>query len=409
MYNKRMKLSSLFSIITVLSGSALEYYDYMLFAFMLPVIGPIFNGPGDSLSVLQSSSFILFMGALMRPLGGLLIGYIGDKKGRNLALFWSMMIMAASSFLIAFLPSYAQIGAWAVFFLFLCRMAQTMSAAGELNGAAIYLIETLDTSEYKRSKKGLASGLAWSFTVLGMFGGTVASYHSSPDSWKWAFMLGGTIVLFAILLRMMPKANHGPAHSPKKTLENFKFMRSVTASILLAAGLSGMFYYNMIFLNLYWQIRIDNVIVREYYMYYFLAYAAALLVAGIISDYVKKKHVMMLVSCVLLAACGIPTLLNNSLHFHFINVILLALYVGPSHSILFDLFPREYRYRGVSTAYSIGTSLIGGATTYSCAKLAKYGADCGCAYYPAFWLMFVASLAFAGVYIGRHALVSSKN
>ncbi len=402
-----MNISSLFSIITVLSGSALEYYDYMLFAFMTPIIAPIFNGPADSLTVLKSGYLVIFLGALMRPIGGLIIGYVGDKKGRNVALFWSMTIMAASSFLIAFLPSYAQIGAWAVFFLFLCRMAQTMSAAGELNGAAIFLIEMLEEPE-KRSKKGFASGLAWCFTVLGMFGGTVAGYHSTAESWKWAFMLGGLIGLFAILLRLIPKAAHGAASVQSKKRENFNFVRSVTASILLAAGLSGMFYYNMIFLNGYWQVQYDSVVVRQYYMYYFLVYAFSLLFAGVISDFLKKKYRMMLFACLAITVLGVPTIIYGNLNFHFINVFVLALYVGPSHAILFDLFPREYRYRGVSTAYSIGTSVSGGATCYICTHLAKYGQDAGCAYYPVFWLVFVAMLAFIGVYIGRHALVESK-
>lgn len=396
-----MSISSLFSIITVLSGSALEYYDYMLFAIMTPIIAPIFSGNADAATALVSGYLIIFFGAIVRPLGGILIGYIGDKKGRNIALFWSMMIMAASSFMMAYLPTYSQVGIWAAVFLMICRMMQTMSAAGELNGAAIYLIETLDGTR-KRSTKGLSSGLAWCFTVLGMFAASVASYYSTSVNWRVPFLIGGGIGLFAIILRVLPKANHGPVkHTFTKDL-NFNFARSVTASILIAAGISGMFYYNMIFMVGHLQCKMDPVTVREFSMYYFLLYAFMLLMAGIVSDYLKNTYKMMMAACIMLALLAFPTIYGQNLAFNMINVVLLALYVGPSHAVLFQLFPKEYRYRGVSTAYSIGTSVIGGMTPFVCSYFHRHYEM-----FPAFWLIFVSMLAFIGIFLSRKSLVSN--
>lgn len=392
-----MNGSSILSIITVLAGCGLEYYAYMLFTVMAPIIAPIFNGGGDSHASLASTYLVVFLAALVRPIGGLVIGYIGDKKGRNVALFWAMMIMSASSFAITLLPTYAQIGAWCGMFLLVCRMMQTMSAAGELNGAAIFLIETLADLR-KRSTKGLASGLAWCFTVFGMFGASVASYHCNSENWRIPFFIGGFIGLFAILLRLMPKANHGSAPAAKKPA-NFNFVRSVTASILVAAGISGMFYYNMVFMIGYLQLHMDPLTVRQYGMYYYLTYALVLLFAGILSDYVKKTYRTMMAACIMMAILAVPTIYMRDLTFNIINVVLLAFYVGPSHAILFQLFPREYRYRGVSTAYSIGTSIVGGATPFVCTYFARTYF-----YFPSAWLIFVAMLGLLGIALGRKSL-----
>jgi MHS family proline/betaine transporter-like MFS transporter len=334
-------------------------------------------------------------------LGSLLIGYIGDKFGRNIALFWSMLIMTFSTLFIAFLPSYEQIGAWATVLLFLCRMLQVMSVAGELNGAAIFLIEIL--SKLKAKTKGLSSGLSWFFTVMGMYLGSIASYYSSVASWQWAFILGGCIGFFAIILRFLPKVKSDEKFS-LVDVKNFNLMRSVISSMLLAAGLSGMFYYNMIFLSGYWQCTLDRSIVLKYNIYYFFIYAITALLSGVLSDYVKKRHNMMLFSALCIALLSFPTLFISNLNFHFINVIILAIYVGPSHAILFDLFPRQFRYRGVSIAYSIGTSIFGGSTSYISTYLASINYS-----FPAFWLIFISLLGFYGVWLGRKAIVQDKN
>ncbi len=381
----------------VLAGAALEYYNYMMFTVMMPLIAPVFSGSDKPLAALTSGYLIIFLAALARPLGGLLMGYIGDKKGRGIALFWSLIVMAVASVSIAFLPSYAQVGMLAPVLLLICRMFQTMSAASELNGSAIFLIESLEGVR-KRSTKGLASGLAWSFTVLGMLGGSIASYCSTGANWKTPFLIGGVIGLFAISLRLLPKVDHGSSSSSKSKVE-FSFIRSVTSSILIAAGISGMFYYNMIWIVGHLQYKMDSLLVRQFGMYYFAFYSVMLLISGIISDYLKKMYKLMLSSIIILAALALPTLYIQSLSLHFINIMLLALYVGPSHAVLAQLFPREYRYRGVSITYSIGTSLVGGVTPFICNYFsATYK------YFPAFWLMFVIVLAFVGIFISRKSL-----
>lgn len=378
-------------IATTLLGSALEYYDYMLFSLIMPTISQFFFSQTDKFSALVSGYLIILISACTRPIGALIFGYIGDKFSRKKALLWSMNIMAFSSFAISFMPGYAQIGILAPLGILFLRMLQTMSAGGELNGAAIFLIETISIN-----KKGLASGLAWFSTVIGMFGAAIAAdMCGNTEKWRYAFFIGGIIGLCALFLRFLPKTEIIPSF----TKQPFKILkRNYLAVGLIASGISGMFYYNMIFLNAFWQHKLgDPGLVRSYNVYYFLVYSFCLLFSGFMSDKIKNSFKLLLFCSLALAVNSIPTFFYSCLHLHFINVMLLGVFVGPSHAILFMLFPPEYRYRGISISYGIGTSLIGGLTPYLCAKFSH-------TFFPGIWMIFVAILGFLGIWLGAKDL-----
>ncbi len=388
MKNNSMKNNSgkFLSIFAVLTGACLEYYDYMLFALMLPIISPVFFSSGSS--VLTSGYFVLFLSALMRPLGGLVFGYIGDKKGRSVALFWSLMLMSFSCFAIAALPSYDQIGIFAAIFLFIIRSLQTMSAASELNGSAIFLIEILN--ETKQKYIGLASGLAWSFTVFGMLLASIATYYSNISNWKIPFLIGGMIGFAAMILKFVPK----PPVKSEPVNVNFSLFKSSISSVFIAAGVSGMFYYNMIWMSNYLQHGS-----KFFGILYFSIYSVMLLLSGFLYDLVKRKHLFVISAPILLSLFAFPTLIYNNPYFHIINVVILAFYIGPSHALLFKLFPRQYRFRSISITYSVGTSIIGGITPLFCNYYVQQYP-----YFPAFWLIFICCIAISAVYYARNII-----
>jgi hypothetical protein len=108
-------------------GNLLEWYDFVVFAFLAPVIGARFFPSADALSGLINAFGVFAVGYLMRPIGGILFGHLGDRLGRKRALQLSMVVMAIPTTLMAALPSHAEAGVLAPVLLVALRLAQGLS------------------------------------------------------------------------------------------------------------------------------------------------------------------------------------------------------------------------------------------------------------------------------------------
>ena len=127
-------------------GNVLEWYDFALFGFFSDIIAELFFPPSDNSDGTNENlvrSFAVYGGAfIMRPVGGAVIGYLGDKHGRKYALVTSLFLMAVPTFLMGCLPTYSQIGSWSTALLVICRLLQGMSVGGQLPASLIYTVET---------------------------------------------------------------------------------------------------------------------------------------------------------------------------------------------------------------------------------------------------------------------------
>ena len=128
------------------AGNMLEWYDFSIFGYLDDVIGEVFFPPGTNGA---ANAFLVFGGAfLMRPIGGLMLGYIGDTAGRKKALVLSMFLMAFPTFAMGCLPGYKQIGNWAVVLLVLVRLLQGLSVGGQLMSSLVFTLENHDPSRW---------------------------------------------------------------------------------------------------------------------------------------------------------------------------------------------------------------------------------------------------------------------
>lgn len=186
-------------------GNTLEWYDFALFSLMAPILGKLFfpeNSPNSALSHL----LVFFaLGALARPIGGLVFGYIGDKIGRKTALIYAIILMTISVALISVLPSYEQIGVTATVTLAIICVIQGFCTGGEFAGSIVFLTENAP-----ESKKGFAGSWAYFGAVLGMLLSALDIYlvHESISDdefthwgWRIPFILGVGLGLIGILLR----------------------------------------------------------------------------------------------------------------------------------------------------------------------------------------------------------------
>ena len=137
-------------------GNAMEWFDFGLYAYLAVILSKLFFAGVDNSGLQLVFTFGTFAAAfLVRPLGGIFFAKIGDKHGRKIVLSTTIILMAISTLLIGFLPTYQQIGIWAPILLLGARLIQGFSTGGEYSGAMVYIAE----SSPDKKRGTLGSGL----------------------------------------------------------------------------------------------------------------------------------------------------------------------------------------------------------------------------------------------------------
>ena len=180
-------------------GNVLEWFDFAIYAYFAPEISTLFFPKNSSAALLET--FAIFGGAfLMRPIGGVIVGRIGDIYGRKRALFLSITSMALATFSMGLIPNYSSIGVAAPILLTVSRLVQGLSVGGQLVGTYLYIVESAPPN--KRCFYGsLTLGFANLGTVTGSAVGAIIHAATSPAqllSWGWRIpFLCGIFVGFA--------------------------------------------------------------------------------------------------------------------------------------------------------------------------------------------------------------------
>jgi len=188
-----------------LFGNLLEWFDYAVFGFLVGPIGAAFF-PADNPSVQNLKAWGLFaVGFFARPIGGIVLGRMGDRKGRRWLLTVSVALIAVSTLVIGCLPTHAQIGWLAPAILVLCRLTQGFSLGGEFTGSMAYT-----TEHAKPLMRGLISSSTALGTSLGFLTGSAAvmvlDQVLSKDQiaawgWRLPFLFSVVMALFGWWLR----------------------------------------------------------------------------------------------------------------------------------------------------------------------------------------------------------------
>ncbi len=186
-------------------GSLLEWYDFAIYGYLAPVIAKQFFPLENNFLSLLATFGIFAVGFTSRPLGGLLLGHIGDRFGRKPVLWISVSLMGGSTMLIGCLPDYSVIGTAAPLLLMMLRIFQGLSVGGEYIGSTIYMSE-LSSPENR--------GYMSSWTEFGCFCGYLCGSSSGTlltsilgdqamYEWGWRvpFWIGGVIAMLGIIIR----------------------------------------------------------------------------------------------------------------------------------------------------------------------------------------------------------------
>ncbi|MBY8878614.1 glycine betaine/L-proline transporter ProP [Actinacidiphila acidipaludis] len=406
-------------------GNTMEWFDFGVYAYLAGTLGKVFFPSGSS-GTQVVSTFATFAAAfLVRPLGGLVFGPLGDRIGRQKVLAVTMIMMAASTFAVGVLPSYAAVGLLAPLLLLLCRLVQGFSTGGEYAGATTYIAEY--APDRRRGFLGswldfgtfvgysLGSGLVTVLTAL------VGADGLEHWAWRIPFLVAGPLGVVGLYMRL--KLEDTPAF--KDEVEQAA-RSSPDGTAVEEARQSGRGRLREIFTG-HWEAilicmglvllyNVTNYMVTSYLPTYMtstigmgdttaqlLVLATMLLVVltitlvGRTSDRWGRRPVFMTgsIALIVLALPAFLLIRQGGIALPAAGCAILGLllvtYAGTSAATLPALFPTPIRYGALSIAFNISVSLFGGTTPLvASALVASTGDDL----VPAYYLMVAGVVGF---------------
>jgi MHS family proline/betaine transporter-like MFS transporter len=406
-------------IIAGVAGNILEWYDFALFGFFAQQIGAhFFPAPNRTASLL--AAFGTFAaGFLMRPVGGALFGWVGDRYGRKQALVWSVLAMAFPSFFIGVLPSAATIGVMAPVLLLGFRLLQGLAVGGEYMASAVFLVE--GAAPGRRGWMGSWGPLGASAgTLLGSAAGAIVNASMPPEAvmaygWRIPFILGLGVGLGGLAIRRH-YVERVPHQAPSKSplAEAFRVhWPTILHLIALVSGISVGFYTTFVYAPT-WLGQVTDVPARTALGINTIAMALSLVLipaAGYASDRLGRRPVLLLGSgaLALLAYPLMVLMARGQPAGIFVGQVSLALLVAANGGVLpstmAELAPWRVRCTVLSVAYNLGMALLGGTTPLvDTWLLAKTGEPLA----PALYLAGAGGLSFIGALLlpasARHSL-----
>ncbi|MGW6659566.1 MFS transporter [Rhodococcus sp. NPDC055024] len=395
-------------------GNVVEWFDYGVYSYAATTIGLHFF-PSESPTAAALSSFaVLALSFLMRPIGGLVIGPLGDRYGRRAMLMLTIGLMTLGTVMIGVLPTYASVGVLAPVLLVLARLVQGFSAGGEYSGANIFMAEMAPPN-----RRGLFGSLLESGVLIGYITGAMTVVGLSSwlgDSaffewgWRIPFLVSLPLGILAFLLRrdlpetpIFERMKASGATVQKPLVNSFRRApRPIVLTILIVALGNGAYYVILTFLPTYLEsdLGVSSATALALGIVTMLAMMVATPLFGILGDKLGRRP-LLATTCVAYFVFGIPfvALLDTG------NVVLLALamvllgvMLTPMSSqtapALLVLFPRTIRYTGYTFAFNISTALFGGTAPLLVGSLLNIT---GNHYVLGIYLMVYAVIAVVGV------------
>jgi MHS family proline/betaine transporter-like MFS transporter len=405
------------TVVAGMIGNVLEWYDFALFGFMAPILSPLFFPAEDRLASLLATYGVFAVGFLMRPIGGIFFGHIGDRFGRKRALEWSVLLMAVSTTLLGLLPTHAQVGLIAPLLLTLMRMAQGFSVGGEFIGSISFLGEHAPAE-----RRGFFSSCSATSASLGSLLGSgvaaltqyvVPSEDMATWGWRAPFVCSVALGVLGMWIRS------GVAESPQFQQAAGKgevlrapltvALRENRAAVAITAGLALMFsvgcYLPWVWLPTWMATMRPNPIpLAEALTINTIAMAVLLLAQpafGALSDRVGRRPVM-IAGCVALAVCVYPLFVVLSSEGEWDDLaaliaiaIFASMVTGVAPAAFVELFPTHTRYSGIAIGYNGTQAALGGTTPFIATWLVDMTGD---ARAPAFFLLAATALCGVAAY-----------
>ncbi|MFQ0992016.1 glycine betaine/L-proline transporter ProP [Gilliamella apicola] len=403
------------AIIAAALGNAMEWFDFGVYGFLAYVLGQVFF-PNASPNVQVVAALATFsVPFLVRPLGGLVFGILGDKLGRQKVLSVTIIIMSLSTFCIGLIPSYASIGITAPVLLLLAKLAQGFSIGGEYSGAAIFV------AEYSPDRKrgfmgswldfGSIAGFLVGAGLVVLLSTILGDARFQNWGWRIPFLFALPLGLVGLYLRhaleetpafmqhtdSMDKNEQANIRNPTKmTFKEIitKYWKSLFVCVGLVIVTNVTYYMLLTYMPSYLSHNLNYH--TDHGVLIIIAIMIGMLfvqpMIGLISDKIGRRPFIIGGSLGLLILSFPAFVMINSdvIGLIFLGLLILAVllncFTGVMASILPAIFPTNIRYSALAISFNISV-LIAGATPTVAAWLVE---ETNNLYMPAYYLMIVA-------------------
>lgn len=407
------------TVLATAMGNAMEWYDFGIYSYLAVVLGRVFfpNTGGSGLLYSFTAFAVAFV---VRPIGGVLLGLLGDRVGRKRILTATILMMAVATFSIGLIPSYDSIGIWAPILLFVARLVQGLSAGGEYSGASTFISE----SSPDRRRGFLASFLEFG-TVTGFVLGaglvtglTAALGDATMQQWGWRvpFLLAGPLGLIGVWLRL--RIAETPAFERTESAERQRSARSRFRDVVVQQRRALLLAIAVVL-----ALDVTNYLVLSYLPNYLsgtlgydtthsllltvvtmLVMLGAIPFVGRLADRVGRRPVLA-AACLGYLVLSVPALWllqHGSGSATLAGLLLLGLcqtlFIGTTPAALPEMFPTSHRYSGMALAFNIAASLFGGTAPMVAEYLVR---TTGNLYTPAYYMMAAGLVGLVAVWIMR--------
>jgi MHS family proline/betaine transporter-like MFS transporter len=395
-------------------GNFVEWFSYGIYGFLAPTLANLFF-PSDSRALSLLATFAVFgIAFLVNPIGGILLGPLGDRYGRQRLLAVVIILMASSTCLIGLLPTHASIGLLAPLLLVVLRVVQGFSAGGEPAGAATFLLE------YARPGRAAVSVAFWpvssflgnAFAAVVVFGMNALVSDAAMTSWGWRipFLICGPIGLIGLYLRL--KMEDTPEFRALQTTGQLseaplrEALRDNWRKIVQAAGCFVLqfvaFYLILVYMQTYMieSLRFSTSVAS-------LATLVALVVAALtilpwahLADRIGRKPLMIASSLgfitltypllMLMHAPSVTVAILGLLAL----VVLLTMWMAGANAALVEIFPARVRYTSFGIGFNISGPVFGGMAPFAATWLIS---ATGSTFSVAWLFVISAAVAFVAV------------
>lgn len=394
-------------------GNAMEWFDFGLYSYLAVIISQnFFTAVKDDQLKLVFTFGTFAIAFLMRPLGGILFGKIGDRLGRKVVLTTTIILMAISTLLIGLLPTYDQIGVWAPILLLVARIIQGFSTGGEYAGAMVYIAESSPDNKRNMLGSGLEVGTLAGYILASLLASILFTTLSGEQmtSWGWRipFLLGLPLGLVGFYLRSgleeTPIFENELSSNDEVQEEGFlSILKNHKKDIIVCFVAVAFFNITDYMLLSYMPSYLDKIIGLSSSVGTVLITVVMIIMVplalmfGKLSDNIGNKTVFLigLGGLTLLSVFAFYLINLNTLVFISLGIlilgVLLATYEGTMPGSLPTMFYTDIRYRTLAVTFNVSVSLFGGTTPLVSTWLVH---QTGNHLAPAYYLTVVSIIGF---------------